>query len=131
MGAVWQYGVVLVAGVLVVGCGGGDSRPQPTPTVTATPTVTPIPTATLVPSGTPIPGTATATPTPTVTCYTPATRIPDLPCNPSECSPFARCVEYGFVGQCVVDTRGQCVCFFEGPTFTITPMSCGTPTPPL
>lgn len=135
MGAVWQYGVVLVAGVLLIGC--GDSRSQPAVTSTATPTVTPFPTATVtrtvtatpVPSSTPIPGTATATPTPTVTCYTPATKIPDLPCDPTQCTPFARCAMFGFVGQCMDDTRGQCVCFFEGPTFTITPMSCPTATP--
>jgi len=82
----------------------------------------------------PTPRVPTATPTATATCYTPATPIPDRTCAPSQCE-FAQCAEHGFVGTCMTDAvRGGCFCYFEGPTFTITPMSCtptpGPPTPP-
>lgn len=72
----------------------------------------------------------TATPTPTKTCYTPATPIPDRICAPSQCE-FAQCVDYGIIGTCKADSvKGGCFCYIEGPTFTITPTSCSTPTPP-
>ena len=62
MRAVWLYGVVLVAGVQLVGCGSGDSTLQLTATVTETPPPAAIPTltATLAPPSTP-----TRTPLPT------------------------------------------------------------------
>jgi hypothetical protein len=70
---------VLLAGLLAIGCFGGDDdeidfgpllTPTPTPTLTATPTSTPAPTATL--TATPA-ATTTATPTPTATATPVAT----------------------------------------------------------
>jgi hypothetical protein len=115
--------VVLTVGLLVVACGdGGSPKPRPTATVTTTATTTPNESATTT-------SPPTTTPTPTKTCYTPATPIPERTCDPSQCH-FTRCALSGQEGTCTVrEGLGDCYCFVEGPTFTVTPMSCATPTP--
>ncbi len=108
-------------------CEGSTCVGECTPSATGTRPATPTPPT---PSRTPIPLPPTLTPTVTRTCYTPATRLPDQPCDPLRCA-FQHCVRGGFEGQCEVDHfTGECLCFIEGPTPTITPVSCTTPMPP-
>jgi hypothetical protein len=90
------------------------------------PVCDPLPTCFPLNVATPTP---TPTPFPTNTCYTPATPIPDRTCSPDSCEFRGECYLSGHHGFCSDEFDRGCRCVLEGPTWTVTPQSCSTPTP--